>query len=534
MGIDEKVASYRLNDDQVARIYQQRVFAKVIKEDSLIVLPTGLGKTFIAMMLSIYLLNQHPGSRVVFLAPTKPLVVQHQDSFSKATTIPAGKLHVITGEIDPDKRSESWGDAVVAFMTPETLRNDLQSGKYSLEGTCLIIYDEAHRAVGDYAYTAIASENSALARPARVLAMTASPGVSKEKIEEVMAGVGVDAVIVKNKSDPDVVPYFHQVKVEKVYVDLPPDFVAIRKILAEELEKVENFMDEKGLVKKKPKDGYTRKDMIRVLGSCQSQLQHAPEAEKAALFTAIKIIAIGMRLSHAIELIETQGVKALHRYLDSCEKEANKPDSKATLRIFVQSIYKERLAKPLENLIKSGVVHPKMHVLTDELLSFTSEAQDSRVLVFASFRDTVSQIVKHLKENGLERVSEFVGQGKSGTKKGMTQKQQVELLESFHDGRLQVLVATSVAEEGLDIGECDLVVFYDMIPSAIRAIQRRGRTGRKRQGKVVVLIAKGTRDETYLHVEKWRERAMRNTLGQYGNAALPARKSKTLDDFKEE
>lgn len=75
-------------------------------------------------------------------------------------------------------------------------------------------------------------------------------------------------------------------------------------------------------------------------------------------------------------------------------------------------------------------------------------------------------------------------------------------MQNFRDGLYQVLVATRVGEEGLDIAEVNQVIFYDNVPSSVRFIQRRGRTGRKDVGKLVVLIAKNTIDETYYWIGK--------------------------------
>ncbi|MEM4679246.1 MAG: ERCC4 domain-containing protein, partial [Candidatus Jordarchaeales archaeon] len=89
---------------------------------------------------------------------------------------------------------------------------------------------------------------------------------------------------------------------------------------------------------------------------------------------------------------------------------------------------------------------------------------------------------------------------------------QAEVIEKFRRGEFKVLVATSVAEEGVDVSECDLVVFYDITPSAVRFVQRKGRTGRRRPGKVVFLITKGTMDEKYYWSVKWKEENMRGII----------------------
>ncbi|KAJ2815360.1 3'-5' DNA helicase, partial [Coemansia sp. 'formosensis'] len=79
--------------------------------------------------------------------------------------------------------------------------------------------------------------------------------------------------------------------------------------------------------------------------------------------------------------------------------------------------------------------------------------------------------------------------------RGQTQKEQLAVLGRFRKGETNIIVATCVGEEGLDIGEVDLIINYDAPSSPIRLLQRIGRTGRARRGKVVVFLAKGTREE---------------------------------------
>ncbi len=97
-------------------------------------------------------------------------------------------------------------------------------------------------------------------------------------------------------------------------------------------------------------------------------------------------------------------------------------------------------------------------------------------------------IVKFLSDSALIKPRKFVGQAKKfSTNTGMTQKAQIAMLQEFRNGSVNVLVATNVAEEGLDIAECNLVIFYDNVASDIRYIQRSGRTGRSRKGMIVIL-----------------------------------------------
>jgi ERCC4-type nuclease len=122
----------------------------------------------------------------------------------------------------------------------------------------------------------------------------------------------------------------------------------------------------------------------------------------------------------------------------------------------------------------------------------------------------------------------FVGQQSKLGDKGIDQKRQIEILQEFREGLYNVLVATSVAEEGLDIAECDLVVFYDVVPSEIRYVQRKGRTGRKRPGEVIILMAQGTRDEGYYWAARRKQGEMHRILGELQE--ISRKKFRNLDE----
>merc|ERR1712085_227496 len=107
---------------------------------------------------------------------------------------------------------------------------------------------------------------------------------------------------------------------------------------------------------------------------------------------------------------------------------------------------------------------------------------------------------------GTEKIGSLAGQDA-----GMNQKQQQRVLEQFNQGIFNVLVCTCVGEEGLDIGEVDLIVNFDVMKSPIRSIQRSGRTGRMRDGRVVCLIAEGQEERSHfttVEKKKTLERAL--------------------------
>lgn len=166
----------------------------------------------------------------------------------------------------------------------------------------------------------------------------------------------------------------------------------------------------------------------------------------------------------------------------------------------IQKLYEEAQDE------KGKVRHPKMEYLQNVVTAhFASEEEqgrreNTRVMVFCQFRECVSEIVELLNElNGIDATS-FVGQasdGKGG--KGMKQKEQEQVVQDFKSGKFNVLVATSIGEEGLDIGEVDLIVNYEAVKNSVRMLQRIGRTGRKRNGRVVVLMSEGSEENNWQH-----------------------------------
>jgi Fanconi anemia group M protein len=170
-----------------------------------------------------------------------------------------------------------------------------------------------------------------------------------------------------------------------------------------------------------------------------------------------------------------------------------------------------------------GIEHPKILKLEEILKSITGKA-----LIFSSFRDSVDIIVNKVNEIGIPA---GILIGKAG-ETGLKQKKQIENVQKFRDGEFKVLVATRVGEEGLDISEVNLVIFYDIVPSSIRFIQRRGRTGRKDTGKLIVLIAKDTIDERYYWIGKRKMNAAKS-MGEKMTATLQKNNSKKagLDAF---
>ncbi|MEE9377989.1 MAG: DEAD/DEAH box helicase [Candidatus Lokiarchaeia archaeon] len=501
------------------REYQENIFINCLNRNCLVVIPTGLGKTIIALMLAVQRLTEIENSKVVLLAPTKPLVEQHYKSFIELTELPEESLNTLTGAIAPEKRKELWGDIKVAFMTPQVLQNDLISKLYSIKDVSLMIFDECHRAVGDYAYCFIAKKYKDNSSNAQILGLTASPGSTEDKINEIKENIFIDHIEIRTEKDLDVKPYIHKVDNEWIKIKLPREFLEIKRMLDEKLRSSYKILKENDLLGSYDISKITRKDILKLNHLINRRISTArDDDEKFQMFNAKKIAANAIRLSHMTELIETQGISSLKDYFKKNEEKIKKNTANKSLReLFTDKNFKhvQRLTYDLHS---KGLVHPKIEILKKILTNQINKNTDSRILVFCHFRDSVNNIVKYFKENDIIKMHKFVGQATRGSDKGLTQKKQIKLLMEFKEGTYNTLVGTSVAEEGLDIEECDLVVFYDVVPSAIRSIQRRGRTGRKKEGKVFVLMAEGTRDEGYYWAEKTKERNMKVSLERIKNS----------------
>jgi len=487
-----------------SRVYQEVIVANASKKNTLVVAPTALGKTIIAVLLAAHRLERHEGSKVLMLSSTRPLVNQHRKSFETFLKLDKGEMAVFTGSIPPAECAEVWAKSRVTCATPQVVENDLISGAYRLDDVSLLIIDEAHRAVGDYPYSFIARRYLEQGRNSLVLGLTASPGGNEAKIKEVCEGLGIENIEVRTEGDPDVSPYLSGFEVLWKRVDLPKEFGEIKV----QLEKVM-----KARLSELKKMGFSgtssvnisRKDLLLLRGRLQEEL--AKNRKDPVLYQAISLVAACINLSHAIELLETQGLETLKSYFNRIERQARGSGSKAVKGLFADPDFKK--AVELTGTISEKVNHPKLEALAEIV---QKELDEKQAMVFTQYRDSAKRIVERLSEVEGARPIRFVGQAAREGDKGLSQKEQLSILERFKKGEHNVLVATSVAEEGLDIPNVDLVVFYEPIPSEIRAIQRRGRTGRRRLGKVVVLITRKTRDEGFYWSSFHKERRMRNIL----------------------
>ena len=477
------------------REYQETIFSTAVDANTLVVLPTGLGKTVIAVMLAAHRLYTHSDSKVLFLAPTRPLAVQHHRTFQNQLNIE--NMVTLTGMDAVEDRKKLWQNNRVIFATPQTIENDIMRG-LDLKDVSLIIFDECHRCVGDYAYVFIAGEYMKKSLHPLILGLTASPSSEKETIKEITQNLGIRRVEARTEADSDVGKYVQETKTAWIKVELPEEFKKIRKNIEELLRHDLRLLKEEGFLETASVEKINKRHLLELQAQIRKEITAGRECYQAA-----SLAASALKMNHALELLETQGIASLDGYFDRLRKQK----SKAIKRLFADERM-DSLVHAVHDLNVLGVDHPKLDKLVDTVKKYPGR----KVMIFTQYRDTVEKITKVLEKNNVS-VHEFIGQARKGEKKGMSQKKQIEILNEFREGKYNALVATSVAEEGLDIPAVDLVLFYEPIPSEIRSIQRRGRTGRSGAGKVVVLMAKDTRDEAYYWASYHKERRMKSIVG---------------------
>lgn len=478
------------------RKYQESIIASSVQKNTLIILPTGLGKTLIAAIVAVYKLDKFKNSKILFLAPTKPLVVQHSRTFKEILNIPEDEISVFTASTPVKDREMLWNKSRLIFATPQTIENEIMRN-LSLKDVSLIVFDEAHRAVGDYSYVYIASEYVKNAENPHIIGLTASPSSESEKINEICSNLNIEQIETRNEFDKDVKPYIQKVTISWVKVDLPPEFKEIRDQLVAVLKEYLISLKAAGYIDTIEVTALNKKDLLEIQSKIQNEIYSGEKNYELA-----SLIAQIIKMQYALELLETQGVYSLYSYLERLKLQRNK----STEMIFRN----EKVIKILfmvEKLKNLGVEHPKLN----ELEKIISNRKNQKILVFTQYRDTVEKIVEKLSLSGIS-CKGFIGQGVREKKKGMTQKEQIKILDEFKNNVFNVLVATSVAEEGLDIPKVDVVIFYEPIPSEIRSIQRRGRTGRSHTGEVIILIAKKTRDEAYYYSSVYKEKKMNELI----------------------
>ena len=461
------------------RDYQVNLANQAIGENCIVVLPTGLGKTAIALQIIAEYLARGTGG-ALFLAPTRVLANQHYEFLKDNLTL--DDISLITGTDTIQKRTRLWGNSVIC-ATPEIAKNDLDRQIVSPSQFSLVIFDEVHRTVGNYAYSGIAERFQSSS--ARIVGMTATLPSESEKATEILTRLRISSVAERTEDSPDVRPYTQETNTEWINVELPSELKSIQTLLKSALNQRYDTLKKNGIK-------LAGQQSLSALLNIRQFVLNQNRRSAKPLFTAI-------RIHYALNILEAHGITP---FLKFCGRAQSKKGAgvRELFEIDPNFTRAVQLAKESQS---RGIEHSKIPKLKEII-----ESVPGKALIFTSYRDSVDLIFSKLTEMG---VSAGILIGKAG-ETGLKQKKQIEAVKRFRDGEFRVMIATRVGEEGLDIAEVNQVIFYDNVPSSIRFVQRRGRTGRKDTGKLVVLVAKNTIDETYYWIGR-RKMAAAKSMG---------------------
>ncbi|RVD82825.1 uncharacterized protein DFL_007237 [Arthrobotrys flagrans] len=511
--IDREAAKTWIYPTNVShRDYQFNITKRALFTNVLVALPTGLGKTFIAATVMYNWYRWAPESQIIFMAPTKPLVAQQVDACHKIVGIPKSDTCLLTGHVSPGHRADYWNEKRLFFLTPQTLETDLTSGRCDPKKIVLIVVDEAHRATGEYAYCKVIRYIRRFNNSFRVMALTATPGSKVESVQEVITSLGIARTEIRTEESIDIRQYIHQREIQLEKFPLTDEITMIRDLFSKSLNPMLKKLNDMKVCYITDPGNLTAFALTE--GRKKYFASPAGRAAPPALRGSIlSLFANLSSLAYGYELLLYHGIRPFYDYLREFQNEKSSKSSgggKAVSALFQDKQFLSMMnrCRGLLNEVEF-LGHPKLDYLCGTILRHFTEAaergeKDTRVMVFSNYRKSGEEILRVLKiHEPIIKPRIFVGQSAKTTGEGMSQKVQQETVEKFKNGEFNVLVATSIGEEGLDIGEVDFIVCFDASASPIRMLQRMGRTGRKRAGGVVVLVTEGKEEA------KW-ERAQDN------------------------
>ncbi len=478
------------------REYQQNIVGAALNKNTLVCLPTGTGKTKVAIMVLVDRLNRYENSKSIIISPTKPLASQIAKEITSSTSIPSDKIILLTGMISPDERKKQFDDATVIVATPQTIQFDVEKKRISLDNVSLLVVDECHRSMEHFANTQVARLYQQQRTDGQIFALTASPGATKEKVKEVCDNLFIEHIELRTEEDNDLVDHIQERHVENIKVQLTPEMKTIQELLRN------HYKSKAGGLKKyrvnKPASAINKTDLLRY----QREFQVRIKQGDVTAYRGVSEVAELIKTQHAIGLIETQTPRALDDYFKKVGTEKSRAASNLLKNANVVK------AKEINDaLIANKTKHPKVVKLLEVMAEEYKKDTTTKTIIFANYRATV----KELKEE-LEQIEGILPTILVGQKDGVSQKDQLATIEKFNQGVFNVLICTSIGEEGLSMGSLDVAIFYDHTASEIRKIQRSGRVARIRPGKIINLIAEKTLDEAMLWTAKRKEVKMHNLL----------------------
>lgn len=549
---DSELDTYVYPTNFEIRDYQFDIVRKGLEQNILCAIPTGMGKTFIASTVMLNFFRWTKTAKIIFTAPTRPLVAQQIKACLGMTGIPHDQTAILLDK-SRKNREDIWREKRVFFTTPQVVENDLKRGVLNPKDIVCLVIDEAHRATGSYAYTNLVKFIDRFNSSYRLLALTATPGTDLEGVQEVVNNLNISKIEIRTEESLDIAKYMKKREKDRVNIGTTAEIEDIVEQLGIAILPVLNQAVELGIYEACPPSCI---NAFKAMQKSQSIIMD-PSIPEGIKWRNYFILQLLNHVGQMLKRIKIYGIRTFYSYFQNKYKEFTTKYNlgKSTNKIAAGFYYHpmlQNIIKECEEKTKDPhfLGHGKLEHLRDELVQFFNDnPYKSRVIIFTELRESALEIVKCVDslDNNDIRPHIFIGQakGKEGfdevkfTKKhqpkgrkkaerekrleeerlleeqkkqaaereklerssrrtatseeaqisGMNQKQQKEVIKKFKEGVYNVLVCTSIGEEGLDIGEVDLIICYDTTSSPIKNIQRMGRTGRKRDGRIVLMFS---------------------------------------------
>lgn len=477
------------------REYQYNVSQICFRYNTLVCLPTGAGKTFIAAVVMMNFYRWYPQGKIIFMAPTRTLVNQQVEACANFTNIKKDRFIIMTGNNTPGAaRKEIWKQKSVFFCTPQIVQNDIAKKRLDPSKIILLIVDEAHHARNNYAYSVVVRQIAARSSQFRVIGLSATPGSDLIGVQSVIYNLMISKIFYLDESDPDIAQYQHETNIEFVPVKLGTDESVLEDALGQIIQNLAQQLQVRGHLKTSNPKTLTRGTVYFQMNS----FQKSQMIKNTEFFRILDQFSVLLSLTSMMEKLAKYGTGMLNQALKDFQ---NKKQSVARVKV-EESPQFQSLLKLAER--SKNVSHPKLARLGVIIEDFINQNPQSRIIVFTQFRASAVSIEEHLKKIPIVKCSIFVGHNDTRHNEGLDESTQIAIIDLFRKGSINCIIATSVGEEGLDIGEVDLIVCFDTTASPLKTVQRMGRTGRKRKGKVIFLMTEGIEEKNIAKAQNTR------------------------------
>ena len=512
--VDNNKLQYFLYPSNVSRRdYQYEIVEECIHQNTLICLPTGSGKTLIAAVVMMNFRKWYPEGKIIFMAPFRTLVTQQIDACMSLTDIKENEVSILTGTTFTGSRIKEWKEKSIFFCTPQIVQNDLSKNVLNPCSISLLIIDEAHHANGNYAYVNVVRLVAAYNSQFRVVGLSATPGSDVDKIQAVIYNLMISKIIYKDEDDIDISKYQHKTDIEIVKVPLGNDESKLEDYLLQCITEFAKPLDKRGYIKLTSSPKWMTHGVVwRAMDQFKTNNNRFQIPD---FFKIMDSFGTLLTLATMQEKLTKYGAAMLNDSIKDFIKK--KKESECKKKLLSMPAF-QQLQQNCET--SKNVSHPKLAKLSEILGDFYSENTDSRTIVFTKYRDAALAIVNCLKKVKGVKASIFIGKSDTRKNHGLDETTQIEIVSLFRQGNINCIVATSVAEEGLDIGEVDLIICYDTSSSPKTTVQRMGRTGRKRSGKVIFLMSEGYEEKNLEKAQYTRSIIKKKLTTAIGNFIL--------------